>query len=94
MAVPLGHGALLSLHTRIPLPTLRFPGHRDYHDTATRHGANPTYHDEATWLIARTPDLEHAMRRCGMTRFQRRGGVHACDYGRDKATPGLWSRMP
>lgn len=41
-----------------PYVHYRFPGHRDPHTTKMLYGLNPVYKDEATWLLARTPDVE------------------------------------
>jgi hypothetical protein len=36
--------------------------HRDPHSSRMLYGTNPVYNDESTWLIARTPELEHSLR--------------------------------
>ncbi|KAG1672779.1 hypothetical protein FOA52_002767 [Chlamydomonas sp. UWO 241] len=41
-----------------PYVHYRFPGHKDPHTTKALHGLNPVYRDEATWLMARTPEME------------------------------------
>lgn len=44
--------------TQPALLHIRFPGHRDYHDTRTLAGTNPVFNDEEVWPIARTAVLE------------------------------------